>query len=203
MRQFKVTASSLHLRSGPGQAYPALKTIPMGATLMEVDAALWIFVRANGAVGWVHRNYIEEVRVEAKIRPARSLDVLLAQVDSHAPKRDRSYDGWIGDAAHAARKSDHNPLGGVVHARDITHDPAHGMDAAELGEALRKSKDARLDYVIHAGRIFSSTVKPWVWRPYDGADSHKHHIHISVVDSPALADDPRPWSLPWLPLSIP
>jgi hypothetical protein len=34
------------------------------------------------------------------------------QIDRRWPNRDKRSDGWIGDAAHAARKSDHNPIDG-------------------------------------------------------------------------------------------
>src|SRR5262245_33953750 len=42
-------------------------------------------------------------------RVAQCLLTLLGQVDELAPKRSRRCDGTIGDAAHAARTSDHNP----------------------------------------------------------------------------------------------
>jgi hypothetical protein len=40
---------------------------------------------------------------------------------------------------------------------DITHDPAHGVDAPALGEMLRLSEDPRIKYVVSNARIFSST----------------------------------------------
>lgn len=36
-----------------------------------------------------------------------SLAALRAEFDEIAPTRDKSSDGWIGDAAHADRTSDH------------------------------------------------------------------------------------------------
>ena len=41
-------------------------------------------------------------------RVARSLDVLLGQLNALAPERSKASDGSIGDAAHASRSSDHN-----------------------------------------------------------------------------------------------
>jgi hypothetical protein len=36
---------------------------------------------------------------------------LRAQVNKRWPTREKASDGWIGDRAHASRKSDHNPDG--------------------------------------------------------------------------------------------
>ena len=67
-------------------------------------------------------------------RVAKSLLKLRDQINAHAPKRSKKSDGYIGDAAHASRSSDHNPWVkdgkmGVVTAADFTHDPAGGFDA--------------------------------------------------------------------------
>lgn len=129
-------------------------------------------------------------------RVAKSLLTLRDQVNAAAPSRDRSSDGTIGDESHRNRKSDHNPnADGVVTAMDITHDPSHGMDAGHLAEALRLSEDPRIKYVISNRRIFSSKISPWQWRPYNGANAHTHHVHISVDADKALYDDTRPWQV--------
>jgi hypothetical protein len=124
-------------------------------------------------------------------RLAESLDVLRAEVNAMAPMRSKASDGWIGDAAHADRTSDHNPFiidvngVGVVRAFDFTHDPAHGCDADVLAERIRilgKAGDRRLDnggYVIRNRRI-ASAKGGWAWRPYDGTNPHTKHVHISV-----------------------
>lgn len=114
-------------------------------------------------------------------RLADALLKLREQVNAAYPKRSKASDGSIGDTAHSARTSDHNPdAHGVVNAIDITHDPASGCDAGKLAEALRRSRDPRIKYVIFGGRIFSSKVEPWVWRPYSGANRHDKHVHVSV-----------------------
>jgi lysozyme family protein len=129
-------------------------------------------------------------------RIAKSLDVLRAQIDAKYPNRSKLSDGWIGDTAHRARPSDHNPnAAGVVTALDITHDPAHGVDTWALAEILRANKDPRIKYVISNGRIFSSVVSPWQWRPYTGANKHAHHIHVSVMGDAALYELATPWTL--------
>lgn len=136
-------------------------------------------------------------------RIAKSLDVLRSQINAMAPARKKTSDGWIGDARHSASKSDHNPnSAGVVTALDITHDPAHGVDAAAIAETLRQSKDKRIKYVISNARIFSSVQSPWVWRPYSGANAHALHVHVSVNASPALYDDTRLWVLPGAPVPV-
>src|SRR5215831_10387849 len=100
-------------------------------------------------------------------RVASSLLTIRSQIDAIAPGRSKDSDGTIGDAAHQGRKSDHNPdQDGVVTAIDITHDPAHGVNAGEFAEMLRVSKDPRIKYVISNARIFSSpsfssTKTPW------------------------------------------
>jgi hypothetical protein len=127
---------------------------------------------------------------------AESLIKLRDQINQMAPGRDTSSDGTIGDAAHQARTSDHNPdADGVVTAMDITHDPAHGVDAGAIAEMLRVSQDPRIKYVISNRQIFSSMNSPWTWRPYDGANAHTKHVHISVIDDKALYDDVRPWAI--------
>lgn len=128
-------------------------------------------------------------------RVARSLDHLLAQINTAYPNRSKAADGSIGDAAHAATVSDHNPdRYGIVRARDYTHDPAHGFDAHAMADALIASRDPRISYVISRGRIASSTIAPWTWRNYEGTNPHNHHAHVSVV-SDARADNERDWTI--------
>lgn len=130
-------------------------------------------------------------------RLARSLEQLRAQVNAAYPGRDKSSDGTLGDARHAASKSEHNPdANGVVRALDITNDPAHGLNARALAEAIVASRDPRILYVISNAQINSSVKEPWKWRPYNGENAHRQHVHISVVSDPNLYDDVRPWALP-------
>ena len=129
-------------------------------------------------------------------RVAQSLDTLRKQVNAMAPGRSVASDGTIGDAAHSARTSDHNPNDdGVVTAMDITNDPLHGLDSGVLAEQLRVSQDPRIKYVISNSRIFSSKEKPWTWRPYTGTNAHTKHVHVSVMGTKALYDDTRPWAI--------
>ena len=132
-------------------------------------------------------------------RVARSLEVLLGQFNAACPGRSKASDGAIGDAAHAARESDHNPWygPGIVTARDFTHDPAHGMDIAVLADQLVASRDPRIKYVIANALIIDSRPgrKPWKWVPYTGLNPHRKHLHLSVLDK-LSCDDATPWNLP-------
>jgi lysozyme family protein len=133
-------------------------------------------------------------------RVAKSLEILRDQVNAAHPGRRKDNDGTIGDAAHQARSSDHNPwvrdgAVGVVTALDITHDPAHSVDTYAMAETLRLNRDRRIKYVISNRRIFSSQVHAWEWRPYSGSNPHDHHVHISVVPDKALYDERTPWNL--------
>ena len=128
-------------------------------------------------------------------RLARSLATLRGQINALSPNRSKISDGTIGDVAHAARASDHNPdSGGIVRALDLTHDPAHGIRGKVLANALLASRDRRIKYVISDGEIAAGAdgPKPWQWRKYAGANPHTHHVHVSVVAG-AAGEDHRPW----------
>ena len=113
----------------------------------------------------------------ASWRIAKSLDKLRKQINTLYPDRSKVSDGAIGDTAHSARTSDHNPdSDGVVCAIDITHDPRHGVDGQELADQL--ITDARTKYVIFNSRIWKA--RTGKWEAYRGANPHKHHVHISV-----------------------
>lgn len=133
-------------------------------------------------------------------RLAESLDQLRDQINTAWPGRSKTSDGTIGDAAHATRASDHNPdENGVVRAIDLTEDLTVGLSMNAVAEEIRLSRDPRVKYVIHEGRMFSSyatsTRKAWEWGPYSGTNSHKTHMHVSTVSTPTLYDDRRPWQI--------
>lgn len=137
-------------------------------------------------------------------RAMASLLVLRDQVNALAPDRDRASDGLVGDEAHQATSSDHNPhyVEGVgrdiVTALDLTHDPAGGFDSYAFAEVLRQHRDKRIKYVISNRRLFTSYLSggrpAWTWGPYSGSDPHTNHVHISVLDDP-ISDTRTPWNL--------
>lgn len=139
-------------------------------------------------------------------RVARSLDVLLGQINARYPGRSKASDGAIGDAAHASSDSDHNPWygPGIVTARDYTHDPAAGFDIDAFTDELAASRDPRIKYVIANGWILDTRpgFNPWRWVRYNGDNPHTSHVHVSVVAAPAC-DDPRPWNIPSLGVAAP
>lgn len=126
------------------------------------------------------------------------------QINKRWESRDKRSDGWIGDSAHQARKSDHNPdRRGWVHAIDIDEDflgKGRGQKAArkfadQLIEYAREGKDnGRLKYVVHEGKIASGSYsdKYWTWRK--GNWGHYHHIHVSFTSK--AQKDGTPFYLP-------
>ena len=111
---------------------------------------------------------------------------LRLQIDDSYPSRDRTSDGWIGDARHSARTSDHNPdAKGIVRAIDIDRDlsgkkkPDLMPDLADQIRHAAKS-DKRIAYIIFNGRIASARLG-FRWRKYRGSNPHNSHCHISFT----------------------
>lgn len=138
-------------------------------------------------------------------RVARSLEILLNEINRAHPNRSKASDGSIGDAAHQDRTSDHNPWiqdegVGVVSARDFTNDPDHGFDSSDFAEWLRQrcinSDETRVKYLISDRRIANGDIQDWSWRPYPGSNPHLHHVHISVKPNKKKYDDTRGWGYP-------
>ena len=132
-----------------------------------------------------------------KPKLSRSAIQLREQIDDAFPDRDRTSDGWLGDARHSTRKSDHNPdADGWVRAIDIDRDlngkgrkPDVMPDLADQIRLAGKSGDKRIAYVIFNGKI-ASPRKAWAWRPYDGINKHNHHAHISFTQK---GDEDNSW----------
>lgn len=111
------------------------------------------------------------------------------------PKRDKSSDGWIGDASHAARASEHNPCWtcsgyqyGIVRATDTDiddNDAGHDLRKEILNSAIGHRA---VWYVISNGIIYSRTYG-WKARTYTGTNGHFHHVHISILKTEAAAKD--------------
>jgi len=130
---------------------------------------------------------------------------LLGEINARSPQRSRASDGGIGDQRHSRGVSDHNPCKccSVVCARDFTHDPPQ-FDSYAFAEWLRQrvlaGKEPRVRYVISNGRIYSGMGQSHAageWRPYNGKNPHRHHVHVSVRHGAELYDSTAPWG--WHP----
>jgi hypothetical protein len=131
---------------------------------------------------------------------APSLVQLRSEVNAAHPNRDKRSDGWIGDKAHAARTSDHNPSpypNGVVRALDIDKD---GMDKAELRRVVLA--DSRTHYFIQDGLIYDRDDN-FRARRYTGNSPHTEHGHISIRHGKQFEDDRRPWGYKKAPSAPP
>ena len=119
---------------------------------------------------------------------APSLVQLRTEVNRLWPQRSRVSDGTIGNAAHAARKSDHNPNARrSVNAIDIT---AKGIHVSRLIRAAIAHPATA--YVIHGGYIWSRTYG-WKRRTYTGSNPHHTHVHISIQQTAAAEASTMAW----------
>jgi hypothetical protein len=118
---------------------------------------------------------------------------LREQIDDAFSDRNRNApEGWLADARHAARVSDHNPdpVSKIVRAYDCNADLGSSKhEAHDLADQLRllARTDKRISYIIFDGKI-ASWKRNYKWRKYTGINPHKTHIHISFTK---LGDNDR------------
>jgi hypothetical protein len=132
-----------------------------------------------------------------KPRLCKSGVILRDQINRSFADRDKTSDGWLGDARHSSRKSDHNPdANGVVFAIDVDRDlsgkakPDIMPDLVDQIRLYAKSdKLKRFSYLIFDGKI-ASAKSLWKWRTYTGINKHNHHAHISFTLAGDLHDLP-------------
>lgn len=121
---------------------------------------------------------------------APSLSVLRDEVNARWGQRDKTSDGTIGDAAHQATRSDHNPNEREsVDAWDMDKD---GVDVNEVIAAFQKHPSAH--YWIWQRQI-ADRDDGWRRRPYSGTNPHDRHAHFSIYQTRAAEQDTRPWGL--------
>lgn len=126
----------------------------------------------------------------------RGLQNLRAQVDAAFPDRDKTSDGTIGDAAHQAETSGHNPDDTAgsrpewngdpdstpeVRAWDMDSDlraaPATAQQVVDHIRAL-PGVGSVLRYMIYNRHIYRAS-NGWAPEAYTGASAHTEHIHFS------------------------
>lgn len=122
------------------------------------------------------------------------------------PDRDKSSDGWIGDAAHSSRDSDHNPApDGQVHAIDVDRDLAPGVDMLDYVNHViarcRTGLENRLTYVIYNRHIWSAS-NGWRRSDYNGSNPHDKHAHFSASYTPSREANKRSWALEEVPVAL-
>lgn len=151
---------------------------------------------------------------EWKLAPC--LIALFESANKFAPLRSQASDGTLGDSAHQARKSDHNPdSSGYVNAMDLTNDPQNGFDSWKIANNIAANvisgKEDRVKYLISGDPvnrpgvdlIFSAT--PWYQKPFlkpknkwtvngSGGTHVGHHLHVSCVADVRRMSD-KVWEL--------
>lgn len=112
---------------------------------------------------------------------------VLRQATAISPLRMKASDGLLPSNAHLKQSptSDHNT--GL--AVDLTHDPKHGIDCADIFEKLKEDK--RVKYLIFKGTIWSREKIKLGNRRYTGSNPHNKHLHISIES--AYSTDTSPW----------
>lgn len=130
------------------------------------------------------------------------LDNLRRQVNARWPGRDKASDGTIGDAAHQAEVSGHNPDDTPGSRPEWDGDPdtmpevrAWDMDSdlREPGTTAQMVVDHIrglpgvsnvLRYMIYASKIYQAS-NGWAAETYTGPSKHDEHIHFSGARSQA------------------
>ena len=138
-------------------------------------------------------------------KPAAAALTLRKQVDKRWPKRDRGADGIIGDKAHQARPSDHNPNArGYVDAIDIDADLLGKGTGRAVAQRLADQIVAyaasglpgsqRIKYVVWADQVASGSYANSMWKWRGSGYGHYDHIHVSFT--PLGEKDARLFPLP-------
>lgn len=119
---------------------------------------------------------------------APSLVQFRDEVNKKWPNRSKKSDGTIGNPAHSARRSDHNPNSrDSVNAIDISYP---GVNPTTVIAAVKKHPAA--NYVIFNKKIYRRK-NGWKAEKYTGASPHTSHLHISILQTKAAENSKVKW----------
>jgi hypothetical protein len=124
----------------------------------------------------------------------KGLQHLRNEVNYTFPNRSKASDGTIGDLAHMAETSGHNPddtagskaeyndHDGIpeVRAWDCTSDFGDGVDAQDVVDHLRSLRglSSVIRYMIYNRKMYQAS-NGWKAEAYTGPSAHTEHIHFS------------------------
>lgn len=134
--------------------------------------------------------------------------LFVAEVNSAYPRRDHTSDGSIGDAAHQATSSDHNPGGpaspspGRVDAVDIDEDLTKPNDKASMYRIIDAfEKHPSAEYWIYEGQIAERT-EGWDRNLYRGSNPHTHHAHFNFRETKKAHNSTQPFGIKGETMSV-
>ncbi len=169
--------------------YSSNATVPGASSVTDVNAFKGTVEEFDTRMAWVL---------------TKNLQAFRDQMNLYFPNRDKTSDGTIGDAAHAAGKSGHNPDDSIydnaewdsdsdnkseVRAIDIDNNlnyPGVSMEdiLQHLLKLAKSDNSFPIRYMIYNRRIFRDT-NNWAQESYDGPSPHTEHIHMSGAYSDA------------------
>jgi len=156
-------------------------------------------------------NYDKKEADMASWTLAPTLIELRDEINENWPLRDKTSDGSLGNAAHSATVSDHNPnskrvvcaidvdedLGGsknTVYPRFNSGTPAKQVLLDVLLDLAKAGKLPQLNYLIYERKIYQRKNK-FEARTYSGVNAHDHHLHVSVMQTESLWNRKTSWGI--------